>query len=277
MPNKKKHHILRNILLMIGGAFVALVLIAIFAPEPPAEPAEVAKVEEAVPPEEPKQEEPQKAQSFFYSVLHDANFPKMYKSTREDFILYFDKNEHKNWLNYEFAHNEETSHFHITERRRGVTFEKYVWSISISDKQNEAFSEISLFEAIRIGERFLPSTPPPVRKDYTRTIPERITWTRTFERVYFIPGNDYLETENEIIYTSKLLSNEKIPEAFYSAININIKADRIQTITIDIMQYDPPRLQKTYKLKNEIINNFDALIEILNNGVEAESFIEYQE
>jgi hypothetical protein len=36
MSNKKKHHILRNILFIIGGAFVALVLIAIFAPEPTA-------------------------------------------------------------------------------------------------------------------------------------------------------------------------------------------------------------------------------------------------
>jgi hypothetical protein len=42
MSNKKKRHILRTILLIIGGLFVAFVLIAIFAPEPPKNTAPVS-------------------------------------------------------------------------------------------------------------------------------------------------------------------------------------------------------------------------------------------
>jgi hypothetical protein len=50
MSSKKKHHVLRTILFIIGGIFVGLVLIAIFAPEPPPkskEPEEVIAVAEA--------------------------------------------------------------------------------------------------------------------------------------------------------------------------------------------------------------------------------------
>ncbi|MDR2097662.1 MAG: hypothetical protein LBP37_04000 [Spirochaetaceae bacterium] len=51
MPGNKKHHILRNILLIIGGLFVALALIAIFAPEPTAKPVEAP----VIPTEGPKE------------------------------------------------------------------------------------------------------------------------------------------------------------------------------------------------------------------------------
>jgi hypothetical protein len=46
MSDKKKRHVLRTILLIIGGIFVALVLIVIFAPEPPKNTAPIPTVEE---------------------------------------------------------------------------------------------------------------------------------------------------------------------------------------------------------------------------------------
>ena len=63
MSNKKKRHILRTILLIIGGIFVAFILIAIFAPEPPlknkepeAAMVETATVEAIAPKEAPAYE-----------------------------------------------------------------------------------------------------------------------------------------------------------------------------------------------------------------------------
>jgi hypothetical protein len=46
MSNKKKRHVLRTILIVIGGIFLAFILIAIFAPEPKQNQQPVAKQEQ---------------------------------------------------------------------------------------------------------------------------------------------------------------------------------------------------------------------------------------
>jgi hypothetical protein len=274
MAIKHKLRVVRNVFLILIGLFLVFSVIAHFLPPPPARKTlSRTQQSESI---EAIDKSPKTARSLFYSILIDANFPKMYESTREDFIAYFDKIKHKNWLNYNYANNQETSHFYITENQAGIVYEKHIISISITDKQGEDFSAMTLFEAIELGERFLPSTLPPVKKNNTTKIPDRITLIKTLEKLYFIPGDDYLGTENEIIYTSKFLSNEQSRDfnTFSTAIRIIINNGRIQSITIGGMQYAPPRLQKTYSLKLEVITDYESIIGILSDSIELERFIE---
>jgi hypothetical protein len=211
----------------------------------------------------------------FKQVLYDDNFPEFYGATKDDLINYFKEIGHIEWLHYEGSSNRDTSHFYVMEQRTVINYDRYLNSIDITDKQDHYFPSIDLEEAIIIAERFLPKITPPLKKNSVEF--SFIKYTKTLEEIYFLPGDDYLETDNEIIYTAKFTSDitSKDFSSFHTAIKIHIKDGAIKNITIGGMQYSPPRLQKNYKLDHSIINDFNSLLSILNEGVDSKQFIEY--
>jgi hypothetical protein len=220
----------------------------------------------------------------FEDVLFDDNFPRMYMQ-KEDMAKYLATIGHSEWLE-----NDSTSqnyHFFPSEVRADMVLEKHINALSITDRQGEYFPKITLETAIHIAENFLPRiTPPGNRKkpEYQRKAIS--AWTRTLENVYFIPEEPYLETNSKIIYTAKFSSDVKRPDSltgqedgtpYYTAIKIYIENGTIQAIVIGGMQYEPPRLQRTFLLKNSIINDYNALCSILANGESSEAFNIYKE
>lgn len=223
--------------------------------------------------------------SFEESLLDDT-FPQLYASNKENLIEYFTKIGRPEWLHYQYSDNEETSHYFIVEERQSIFYKKHIRSISITDRQDEYFSKLSLRESIEISEHFLPTTLPPIREDYSNYPHEKMVFHRTLENMYFLPGDESLGTVNEIIYTSKFKSDVHepvLPEGregaipYYNAIRISIKDGGVDTISIGGMQYSPPRRQQSYKLNIETIDNYDVLLSIIEKGNKIEDFNNYIE
>jgi hypothetical protein len=219
----------------------------------------------------------------FEEALFDNNFPKMYMQ-KDDLAKYLAMIGHSEWLKNDSTN--QNYHFFPSEIRAGLILDKHIDALSITDKQGEYFPQITLETAVRIAENFLPRVTPPgngKKPEYQRK--EITTWIRTLENVYFIPEDTFLETNSEIIYTAKFLSDIREPDSFtgqeggtpyYTAINIYIENNTVQEIIIGGMQYTPPRLQKTFLLETSIINDYNALCSILTNGESSEAFAIYK-
>ncbi len=223
----------------------------------------------------------------FRELLFDDNFPKLYFSNKDDFIEYFKKTGRPKWLQYPYSDNEAMSHFFIIEESQSLFYKKHIESISITDEQKEYFPNISLREGIKIAEQFLPTKLPPIREEYSIYPNKNIVFNCILEAIYFLPGEKSLGTVNEIIYTSKYESDVHepvLPEGregatpYYNAIRIIINEAGINTISIGGMQYSPPRLQESYKLNINVIDNYDDIKDIIKYGKEFEklkNYIEY--
>jgi len=218
-------------------------------------------------------------------IIADKSLPTLFHANEDEFVKYFEKIGRPDLLYTSNNKNNENAVFFTNETLAHLFYKKYVNRIEIRNFQ-KSYPSLSLVEAIGIAETLLPSTIPPLEKEFSKYPYSKLSFSKTKEFIYFYPKDVSYNPVNEIICYSQYESDIKEPNLpdgeegylpYYANISVHLIPNSISEITISKLSDKIPMHRESYLLKNSIVNENDALSSILEEGISSKVFKTFNE